>query len=49
MPAWEIAVIVLVWTGLAFYAGMRYGNKLEQDALAELQKLRNAAAAKIKG
>lgn len=49
MSFWLIALAVIVWTLFAFWAGTKYGNALEQDALKELQSFRDKAAAKIKG
>jgi len=49
--------MTFVWTSIAlvaccligFWAGTKYGNKLEADARAELQQLRNRLAGTIKG
>lgn len=37
---WLITIGALAWTGLVFWAGTKYGNKLETDLRNELGGLR---------
>lgn len=39
----------LIYSGVVFYAGKRYGNTLSNELYEELQKLRSQAAVTIGG